>query len=158
MKPVHRTTPWALAALAGALVAMPALADDDCDVPTQRWQSRDAVMQMAARKGWQVQRLKIDDGCYEIRGRDAAGREFKAKLDPETLAPVKLEYRDGERDRDRDRDRAREREHPPPRGAAPGGSTQPQSASPADAASAGSTAPDTRPLFTPGTQPRAQID
>lgn len=154
MKPVRRTTPWALAALTAALAAGPALADDDCDVPTQRWQSRDAVMQMAARKGWQVQRLKIDDGCYELRGRDAAGREFKAKLDPETLAPVKLKYRDG----GRDRDRAREREHPPPLDAAPGANAQPQSGAPAGVAAAGSTAPDTRPLFTPGTKPRAQID
>lgn len=156
MKPARRTAPWALAALAGALAAAPALADDDCDVPMQRWQSRDAVMQMAARKGWQVQRLKIDDGCYEIRGKDAAGRSFKAKIDPETLAPVKLKYRDG--GRDQDRDRVREREHPPPQDAAPGGSAQPQSGSSAGAAPAGSAAPDTRPLFTPGTQPRAQID
>ncbi len=164
MKPVRRHTPWALAALAGALAAAPALADDDCDVPMQRWQSRDAVMQMAARKGWQVQRLKIDDGCYEIRGKDAAGRSFKAKIDPETLAPVKLKYRDGGRDQDRDRDRdraharEREREHPPPQDAVPGGSAQPQSGSPAGAAPSGSTPPETRPLFTPGTQPRAQID
>ncbi|HMO46252.1 MAG TPA: PepSY domain-containing protein [Rubrivivax sp.] len=154
MKPVRRTTPWALAALTAALAAAPALADDDCDVPTQRWQSREAVMQMAARKGWQVQRLKIDDGCYEIRGKDAAGRSFKAKIDPETLAPVKIKYRDGSDDQDRDRARAREREHPPPQDAAPGSSAQPQSSSPAGDAASG-TPP---PLFTPGTKPRAQID
>ncbi|GMV01120.1 MAG: PepSY domain-containing protein [Burkholderiaceae bacterium] len=64
--------------LAASLVALPARADDDCDASAQRWQSQEAVRQMAARRGWQIQRLKIDDGCYEIRGRDAESREFKA--------------------------------------------------------------------------------
>ncbi len=83
--------------------ALPALAGDDCDVPIEHWQSRDAVMQMAARQGWQVERLKIDDGCYEIRGRDAQGRAFEAKLDPQTLGVVKMKQRDPERERSRER-------------------------------------------------------
>ena len=87
------------------LVAAPALAGDDCDVPVSQWQSRDAVMRRAAQQGWQVQRLKIDDGCYEIRGRDAQGREFKAKLDPRTLEPLKMKLRDRDRDRDREHTR-----------------------------------------------------
>ncbi|MBS0303921.1 MAG: PepSY domain-containing protein [Proteobacteria bacterium] len=142
MKPTNRKlrrTLLALAAGAGAaLAAAPALSGDDCDVPVERWRSRDAVMQMAAGKGWQVQRLKIDDGCYEIRGRDAQGREFKAKLDPQTLQVVRMKGR--ERDRDRDRSRARDDRGPA------------RNAQPAGAASAAG------PLFTPGTAPRAQID
>lgn len=123
-----------LLALTVALLAAPALADDDCDAPVERWQSRDAVRQMAAQRGWQVQRLKIDDGCYEIRGKDADGREFKAKLDPETLEVVKMKRRD------RERDQERKREH------------DARSAAPQPAASA------PNPLFTPGTAPRGQID
>ena len=125
-----------LLALTVALLAAPALADDDCDAPVERWQSRDAVRQMAAQRGWQVQRLKIDDGCYEIRGKDADGREFKAKLDPETLEVVKMKRGD------RDRDQERKREHDA-RGAAP---------------PAAASAPTPSPLFTPGTAPRGQID
>ncbi len=90
-----------LAALCLALAAAPTLADDDCDVPVQHWQPRDAVLQHAARQGWQVQRLKIDDGCYEIRGLDAQGRAFKARLDPETLRVLKMKRRDRERRRER---------------------------------------------------------
>lgn len=123
-----------LLALTVALLAAPALADDDCDAPVERWQSRDAVRQMAAQRGWQVQRLKIDDGCYELRGKDADGREFKAKLDPETLEVVKMKRRD--------RDQERKREHDA-RGTAP-------------APAAPASAPN--PLFTPGTAPRGQID
>jgi hypothetical protein len=124
-----------LLALTVTLLAAPR-GDDDCDAPVERWQSRDAVRQMAAQRGWQVQRLKIDDGCYEIRGKDAEGREFKAKLDPETLEVVKMKRGD------RDRDQERKREHDA-RGAAP---------------QAAASAPTPSPLFTPGTAPRGQID
>jgi hypothetical protein len=65
---------------------------------SNRWQSREAVRQMAAQQGWQIQRLKIDDGCYEIRGTDAQGRPFKAKIDPETLKVLKMKQRDHQRD------------------------------------------------------------
>ena len=86
------------------LAALPAGAGDDCDAPLGRWQSREAVRQMAAAQGWQIQRLKIDDGCYEIRATDAQGQSFKAKLDPETLKVLKLKRDDPQRARERHRD------------------------------------------------------
>lgn len=130
-----------LLALSLGLAALPTLADDDCDAPVQRWQPREAVRQMAAQRGWEIQRLKIDDGCYEIRGQDAEGRAFKAKIDPETLKVVKMKRRDREGgERERQRERARDREHLP--GAA--------------APAPGSAAPS--PVFTPGTAPRGQVE
>ena len=125
-----------LLALSLGLAALPTWADDDCNAPLHRWQSREAVRQMAAQQGWQVQRLKIDDGCYEIRGTDAEGRTFKAKIDPETLKIVKMKQRGGEHSQKRDRD------HTTPQG----GSSPPS----------GAAAP--APLFTPGTAPRGQIE
>ena len=107
----------AILALVLALAAAPALADDDCDVPVQHWQSRDAALRHAASLGWQVQRLKIDDGCYEIRGRDAQGRAFKAKLDPQTLRVVKMKLRND--DDNRERERTRSRDDPAPATASP---------------------------------------
>jgi hypothetical protein len=79
-----------LLALAGSGAAM---ADDDCDVPLARWQPREAVQAMAQARGWQVDRLRIDDGCYQIRGTDETGQPFKAKIDPATLAIVKIKRR-----------------------------------------------------------------
>lgn len=99
-----------LLAVSLGLATLPTFADDDCKAPMEHWQSREAVRQMAAREGWQIQRLKIDDGCYEIRGTDAQGRAFKAKIDPETLKVLELKQRDRERSRERDR------EHTAPRG------------------------------------------
>jgi len=101
----HPAWRHALLALSLCLAALPVLADDDCDAPLNRWQSRDAVRQMAVAQGWQIQRLKIDDGCYEVRGTDALGRTFKARIDPETLKVLKLKRSDHLQDRDRDRER-----------------------------------------------------
>lgn len=70
-----------------------AMADDDCDVPLGRWQPREAVQAMAQARGWQVDRLRIDDGCYQIRGTDETGQPFKAKIDPATLSIVKIKRR-----------------------------------------------------------------
>ncbi len=73
----------------------PAMADDDdCHVPMTQWQPREAVQKMAQGLGWQVSRIKIDDGCYEIRGVDETGRRFKAKIDPATLSIVKMKRKD----------------------------------------------------------------
>lgn len=129
-----------LLALSLGLAALPALADDDCNAPMDRWQSREAVRHMAAQQGWQIQRLKIDDGCYEIRGTDSQGRTFKAKIDPETLKVVKMKQRDREHSQKRDRDRDREDATPQAGPTQPGGTTAPS------------------PLFTPGTAPRGQVE
>ncbi|TAM82073.1 MAG: PepSY domain-containing protein [Candidimonas sp.] len=140
MRHYHKILGGGLLALSAVLAAAPALAGDDCDAPVEHWQSRDAVRRMASEKGWQVQRLKIDDGCYEVRGTDANGRGFKAKIDPETLEVVELRQRDHKRERERDR----EREHRS--GGVP--------------AAAGGQGPATAPspLFTPGTAPRGQVE
>lgn len=127
-----------LLALCLAIASAPAFADDDCEVPVQKWQSRDAVLQHANRQGWQVQRLKIDDGCYEIRGRDDKGRAFKAKLDPQTLQVVKMKLRDD--DDDHERKRRRESDSTKSQGTAP---SSPSSAN---------------PVLTPGTTPRGQVE
>ncbi|MGE0581882.1 MAG: PepSY domain-containing protein [Steroidobacteraceae bacterium] len=83
------------------LAAWPVQASDDCEVPVEQWQSREAVHEMATARGWEVQRLKIDDGCYEVLGKDAQGRAFKAKIDPQTLKVVKIKYKDQHRSRER---------------------------------------------------------
>ena len=73
-----------------------AIASDDCRVPDADWQSRDAVTAMAREQGWTDERIGTDGGCYEIKGRDAQGRNLKAKLDPATLAIIKVKYGDGD--------------------------------------------------------------
>lgn len=127
-----------------ALAATPAFADDDCEVPAGLWQSRDAALQHAARQGWSVNRLKIDDGCYEIRGQDAQGRSFKAKLDPQTLRVVKMKVREGEQAQKHDRERRREKREQV---------TDPRPVSPSV-----DQVPAQRPFLQPGTTPSGQVE
>jgi hypothetical protein len=78
----------------GCLAAFPtgaALAEDDCFVPMAEWQPRDAVARLAEANGWTVRRIKIDDGCYEIDGRDAEGRRIEVTIHPATEV-IELEY------------------------------------------------------------------
>ena len=85
-------------AILGWLAVFPvgvAMADDDCIVPMADWQPRDAVLRMAADKGWSVRRIKIDDGCYEIDGRDAEGRGIEVTVSPGDLQVIEIEYKDG---------------------------------------------------------------
>ena len=79
----------------GGLPVGAAMADDDCVVPMADWQPRDAVLRMAADKGWSVRRIKIDDGCYEIDGRDAEGRRIEVTVSPGDLQVIEIEYKDG---------------------------------------------------------------
>jgi len=126
------------------MAALPTWASDDCDAPVNRWQTREALRLWAATQGWQIQRLKIDDGCYEIRGTDAQGRTFKAKIDPETLKVLKMKQGDHQRARERDRDGEGEgagRHARPPQ---PDSVTGPASLS--------------SPLSAPGTAPRGQVE
>ncbi|WP_272003229.1 PepSY domain-containing protein [Roseovarius sp. ZX-A-9] len=82
-------------ALAALLPIGAALADDDdCSVPRSQWQPREAAMQVAEQNGWSVRDFEIDDGCYEIEGRDSSGREIEVKLDPATLQVIEMEYED----------------------------------------------------------------
>ena len=95
----------------GFLAVFPAgaaLADDDCFVPMADWQPRDAVARLAEENGWAVRRIKIDDGCYEIDGRDAQGRAIEVTVHPATLEVIEFEFEDDDDDR---RDVGRQRTH-----------------------------------------------
>lgn len=84
----------------GLLVLLPAGAAlaDDCFVPMADWQPREAVARLAVQNGWTVRRIKIDDGCYEIDGSDAAGRSIEVTVHPATLEVIEVE---DEEDHDR---------------------------------------------------------
>jgi len=89
------------------VAGQPVWAGRDCDAPPEAWQSGSAVRALAERNGWRVERLKIDDGCYEIKGRDAEGRRLKAKIDPASLKVISVKREHEGRD------------DPPQRGAPP---------------------------------------
>lgn len=78
-----------LAGLALALLAAPARADQHwCDVPLADWQPREALQRKLEAEGWTVQGIRTDDGCYKVRGTNAAGERLMGKFDPATLQPL----------------------------------------------------------------------
>ncbi len=81
-------------AFLAAFPAGMARSDDDCFVPMANWKPREAVAQLAAEQGWTLRRIKIDDGCYQIDGRDAQGRAIEVKIHPGTLAIIEFEFED----------------------------------------------------------------
>ncbi|GAB2488773.1 PepSY domain-containing protein [Arenimonas alkanexedens] len=85
-----------LASLAASAVAM---ADSECTDPVADWQPREALREKLEQQGWQVQRIKVDDGCYEVRGVDKNGNTFEAEYAPASLRIQKLEIKfDGKGD------------------------------------------------------------
>lgn len=75
--------------IATSLTTGAAFASDDCDDPVDSWQPEENLQQNLESNGWQVDRIKIDDGCYEVKGVDTLGNRFEA-----VFAPASLEIRE----------------------------------------------------------------
>lgn len=77
--------------IAASLMGNAAFADDDCNDPADTWQPRENLRQMLEKKEWQIDRIKVDDGCYEAEGTDTLGNRFEAKYAPASLEIRELE-------------------------------------------------------------------
>jgi hypothetical protein len=88
------------------LVGTPLLADDDCDDPVANWQPRENLRQKLEGEGWTVYRIKVDDGCYEVKGLAPEGFRAEASFAPASLKLMELEREeDDDHDDDEDDDR-----------------------------------------------------
>ncbi|MDM7947788.1 MAG: PepSY domain-containing protein [Oceanibaculum nanhaiense] len=87
-----------LTALAAALLigtaALPAFASDKCNVPKGEWQAAQQLQAKLEAQGWKIQRLKTDDGCYEVRATDSTGKRIEAYFSPKTLEMIRFEQKD----------------------------------------------------------------
>lgn len=79
------------AALAVFSVSGAAFADTDCTDPIAAWKPRELLRQEFEQRGRTVRRIKVDDGCYEVRGIDRMGNKIKAKYSPASLRIRSLE-------------------------------------------------------------------
>ncbi|MBL7091232.1 PepSY domain-containing protein [Acidovorax sp.] len=61
------TLRYGLPAMSLGSAALPTLADDDCNAPMDRWQSREAVWQVATRESWQIQSPNPKKKHHEIQ-------------------------------------------------------------------------------------------
>lgn len=78
-------------ALLGSVVSLPTFATGlaTCDSgPQESWQPQAKLEQQLKDKGWQVRRIKIDGGCYEVYALNEKGERVEAYFHPKTLDPV----------------------------------------------------------------------
>lgn len=79
-------------ALASALVLVsPARATGlaTCDSgPSAGWQPQANLETVLKTQGWQVRRIKVDGGCYEVYALNEKGERVEAYFHPVTFAPV----------------------------------------------------------------------
>ncbi|MBS8272350.1 PepSY domain-containing protein [Thalassospira tepidiphila] len=79
-----------LSTAALGLTAHTAQASDDyCNVPKSEWQSMDALKEKLMAEGWDVRKIKEDDGCYEVYAIKADGKKIEAYFNPATFELVK---------------------------------------------------------------------
>lgn len=52
------------------------------------WQPQEKLEAMLKERGWQIRRIKIDGGCYEVYALNDKGERVEAYFHPLTLAPV----------------------------------------------------------------------
>jgi hypothetical protein len=60
-----------------------------CDSgPQETWQPQAKLEQQLKDKGWQVRRIKIDGGCYEVYALNEKGERVEVYFHPKTLQSV----------------------------------------------------------------------
>lgn len=60
-----------------------------CDSGSEdTWRSQDELRQQLVEKGWEIRRIKVDGGCYEVYALNEKGERVEAYFHPHTLEPV----------------------------------------------------------------------
>lgn len=91
-----------------ALVASgPALAEITCLAPMEAWRPPAELRAKAAALGWQVLKIRADDGCYHVRATDRAGQAVEGVFDPQNLTLL------GQFDKDHDEEGEGDHRAPP---------------------------------------------
>ncbi|MDG4719254.1 MULTISPECIES: PepSY domain-containing protein [Thalassospira] len=88
----------AMALLAGSSVALystKAMADDDyCNVPKADWKTTDELKAKLTGEGWDVRKIKKDEGCFEVYAITADGKKIEAYFNPASFEIVKQDKED----------------------------------------------------------------
>jgi hypothetical protein len=86
-----------LIAIAVVAAATPAVAEKSSgcgEAPRAQWLSEDAIKAKGAELGYEVRRVKVEDGCYELYALDKNKTKLEVFLNPVTGALVKTKSQD----------------------------------------------------------------
>jgi hypothetical protein len=60
-----------------------------CDpIPREEWKPQAELERKLIDQGWKISRVKIENGCYEVYGRDAKGNKRETFFHPKTFEIV----------------------------------------------------------------------
>jgi hypothetical protein len=75
-----------------AFVSVPAFAKANCKAyPKAEWMKEADAKAKIEAQGYTIAKFKVDGNCYEIYGRNKAGKKVEIYYDAKTLEPVKSE-------------------------------------------------------------------
>jgi hypothetical protein len=57
-------------------------------IPKAEWKPQAELERKLTDQGWKVSRVKIENGCYEVYGKDEKGRKVESFFHPKTFEPV----------------------------------------------------------------------
>ncbi|MEQ9491638.1 MAG: PepSY domain-containing protein [Alphaproteobacteria bacterium] len=69
--------------------AMANAESEHCNAPENERQPREALQKKLEAEGWQVKRIKAEDGCYEVYAFNQDGKRVEAYFDPKSLEMMK---------------------------------------------------------------------
>jgi hypothetical protein len=61
--------------------------------PQSGWKSEDALRKKLTDQGWQIRRIKIDGGCYEVYAVNEKGQRVESYFHPVTFEHVLISTR-----------------------------------------------------------------
>ncbi len=62
---------------------------EKCDpVPKAEWKPQAELERKLTDRGWKISRVKIENGCYEVYGRDEKNNKVETFFHPKTLEVV----------------------------------------------------------------------
>ena len=87
-----KQTMFAIALGLCACVSMPAFAKANCKAyPKAEWMKEADAKAKIEAQGYTISKFKVDGNCYEIYGRNKAGKKVEIYYDAKTLDIVKSE-------------------------------------------------------------------
>jgi hypothetical protein len=72
-----------------ALLASPSFAAESCSrSPAAKFKPKAALAEKLKKEGFDVRRIKVESGCYEVYAIDKSGHKFNAAYNAETFAKL----------------------------------------------------------------------
>ena len=63
----------------------------NCDSgPPEKWQSQEKLTETLKAKGWDIRKIKVDGGCYEVYAIDDKGERTEAYFHPVTFERIPI--------------------------------------------------------------------